>query len=669
MRLYQRLYRTILLLAGSLCAVHMTAAASTSAVKVDIPTEDRPNILFLVIEDTSPYLLPAYGNSAISTPNIDFLAENGLVFDNVFSNAPYCSPARSSLIAGSYATTYGTDWHRNNMIVPQEYFFPQYLKEAGYYTVNAGKTDYNITKAVQKEFYPKTWDGLSGYRSDDGQKPNASYNNAKRGDKPFFAQFNNHTTHMSRMTSVTVEAREASRLDLNALQLPPHLPDLPEVRADYALHLEGVEDADAWVGSFLDDLRERDLLDNTIIFFFSDHGGCLPRGKAFPFESGMKPGLIVYAPEKWQHLLPGSPGTHSRQLVEFVDFGPTLISLAGAELPDHLQGKPFMGPAAIKRKYAHAFRTNSEDHFDPSRVVADEQYFYLKNYTPYKRHGLKQSFQWGMPAQQAWDDYFYQGGAIDPFRSYYEVKAQEYLFDMSRDPSGIVNLADSPEHQSKLQELRAETARHIQESGDLGFFPRDIRDAFTDEGISLYEWVKNSDYPLAELHRLVEKSAAPTQKDLPDLLSYLQHERPEFRWWAYSGIAYLASQSELHLDTSGLLTAAKEETLGSLQAIAGEALVYLGQKEGLELLISSCQSGNTFAGSSLENIGDLALPAVEEIKDLASSAKSNRIRFQARSILIDFGMMDMEELYGAQDIEGFLKGHFHRVSHPSPTLP
>ncbi|AWW32698.1 hypothetical protein DN752_22540 [Echinicola strongylocentroti] len=631
--------------------------------------QEKPNILFLVIEDTSPYLLPAYGNEAIDTPNLNFLSDHGVTFDNVFSNAPYCSPARSSLISGSYATTYATDWHRNNMIVPMEYFFPQYLRQAGYYTVNAGKTDYNVTKSVQKEAYPVTWDGLSGYRSDDGKSPNATYNAVERGSRPFFAQFNNHTTHMSRMTSVTVDIREPLELAMEDVQLPPHVPDLPETRADYALHLEGVQDTDAWVGVFLEDLKKRKLLQNTIIFFFSDHGGCLPRGKAFPFESGMKPALIVYAPEKWKHLLPAKPGSRSDQLVEFVDFGPTLLSVAGSDVPDHMQGKAFMGKATTPRKYAYGFRTNSEDHFDPSRVVADERFYYIKNYTPYKRHGLKQSFQWGMPAQQAWDSYFYLGHPVEPFREYYEPKPQEYLFDMKRDPYGIINLAQDPAHGQKLQELRREAASHVQETGDLGFFPKDIRDEFTDSGKSLYQWVKDSNYDLKGMHDLVEKAASPQVDDMGDFLKGLSSERPEWRWWALSGIAYLAQEEKISEGSEEIMQQLSAENYQSVRAIAAEALVYLNAPKGLELLVEECKEGNTFAASSLENIGHRALPVMDEIRELAKTADAGRVRFQARSILINFGMMDMDELFTAKSIQRFIQGHRHRVSHPMPTIP
>ncbi|MCG8580604.1 MAG: sulfatase-like hydrolase/transferase, partial [Bacteroidales bacterium] len=195
-------------------------------------------------------MFPAYGNTDIKTPNLDFLAENGVVFDNAFANGPQCSPARSSLISGSYATSSGSDWHRNGNMVPQQYFFPQYLRQAGYFTVNAGKTDYNINKKAQKLYYPETWDLLSG--NINGKKLNVSYNDTARGKKPFFAQFNNATSHMSRITTVSVKNRVAPVINPDSVNLPPHVPDLPDIRSDYALHLDGIVNADKWVGLFLD---------------------------------------------------------------------------------------------------------------------------------------------------------------------------------------------------------------------------------------------------------------------------------------------------------------------------------------------------------------------------------------------------------------------------------
>ena len=629
---------------------------------------EKPNILFLVVEDASPYLYPAYGNPYIETPNLDRLAERGVVFTSAFANAPYCSPARSSLISGSYATTYGNDWHRNPHIVPGHYFFPQYLREAGYFTVNAGKTDYNVTRAVQREWYDVAWDKMSGYRNQN--RPNASYNDPDRGEKPFFAQFNNMTTHMSRINSVYMKNREPSRLDPNSIELPPHVPDMQELRSDYALHLDGVEDTDRWVGIFLQDLEERGLKDNTIIFYFSDHGGCLPRGKAFPYESGFTSALIISAPPKWQHLLPSEPGTLSDRLVEFADFGPTLLSIAGVKPPDHMQGRAFMGKYEQEpRNYSINFRTNTEDHFDPSRSVFTQDYQYIRYYTPYKIHALRQSYQWGMPGQMAWDSLFHFAGTYPEHQQYYLPKPMEMLFHRKNDPYNLINLAYDPAYAHLIAEFREVTSGHIRQTKDLGFFPRDVRDHFVEKGISLYEWVREHDYPFEALYQAVEKASEAKLEDIDFFRKISMHERPEIRFWAASGMANLAHKGLLARvpEELKLLT---EDEFGSVVALAAEALVYAGFiDEGLKVLIYQAFQNNTFATSSLEQLRRLVRPVLPQIKELAENSDHARIRFNARSILINFGELNMSELFEPNAVDNFLRAQRNRVENWAPTVP
>jgi len=632
--------------------------------------QERPNVLFLIIEDTSPYLLPPYGNEDIKTPNLDFLAKNGVVFSKAYSNGPQCSPARSSLISGSYSTTYGNDWHRNPHIVPGQYFFPQYLREAGYFTVNAGKTDYNVTKDVRRQFYPITWDKMSGYHSKTG-KPNVSYNDEERNGRPFFAQFNNMTTHMSRMTSVTVENREPSRLNPDSVNLPPHVPDLPDIRSDYALHLDGVRDADKWVGLFLDDLKNRKLLENTIVFFFTDHGGCLPRGKAFGYNTGHQAGLIIYAPEKWQHLLPAIPGTKTDRLVEFADFGPTLLSLAGVSPPEHMQGKPFMGKfEATARNYSFGFRTNTEDHFDPSRSVFTERFQYIKFYAPYMVHALRQSFQWGMPAQLAWDQHFLEGQVLPRHRQYYEPKPREMLFDIENDPYCLNNLADDPDFADVKQELIKEASTHIRETNDIGFFPKDVRNHFVNQGISHYEWIMDNDYPLDLLHDLVEKASWPSVDDVDYFTGLLTHGRPEIRYWATSGLAYLFQQGHYAQVPKTKILELLDDDFNSVSAIAGLALVYSGDvKKGMKALIQQGRECNGFAWSFIENSGALVRPFVDEIEEIAVNTNNRSVAFSARSVLINFGKMSMDQLIDERAEKSFIKNQKDRIKHWKPTLP
>ena len=250
----------------------------------------RPNFLWITIEDTSPNEFSCYGNTDIQTPEVDKLARRGVLFTRASATAPHCSPARSTLITGCYATTYGMDVHREQYETPDGIFYPAFLREAGYFCTNQDKTDYNTTRD-----HAVMWDECGS---------EATYNSPRRKPgQPFFSVFNTAATHMGRIRSITLEGRrdfKALGIDLATMKLPPHVPDLLAVRSDQAYQLEASRESSRWLGAFLDDLEARGLAEDTIVFFFSDHGGCLPRGKGYPFESGLRVPLVVYVPPKWQ---------------------------------------------------------------------------------------------------------------------------------------------------------------------------------------------------------------------------------------------------------------------------------------------------------------------------------------------------------------------------------
>lgn len=613
----------------------------------------KPNVLFLVIEDTSPYLFPTYGNASIKTPNIDWLASNGVVFDNAFANAPYCSPARSTLISGTQATVYGNDIHRQKHIQKEPYFLVKELTDNGYFTANCGKTDYNITGKETKELVDKAWSMNA---------KDATYNHPSRKDRPFFAQFNNIATHMSRMTTVTIDKRLKCKVDPETVKLPPHVPDLPEVRADYTLHLEGVQDIDKWVGVFIDDLKKQSLLDNTIVFFFSDHGGCLPRGKAYPYDTGHRVPLIVYAPEKYKNLLPAKQGERTDRMVSFDDFIPTVMSLAGIKKPPYITGKPFMGQYDEKpRDYVQTFRTNTENHYDASRGVHDKKFHYIKYYTPHKIHALTQTFQWQMPAQLAWDEFYMAGKASEDLSVYYKPHPVEALYDLSQDPFELQDLAEDPKYSEKLNELRMENVRYIREVKDLGFLSWELRAELAEKGVDAYTWIRENNYPLNDLIALAEKASSRDMEFLPFLVEHLTNERPSFRFWAVSGILNLAHQGLLTSIPKGIFDIMNQEEYLDISPLAAEILVRMGEPEkGLNFLMANFEN-NPFVFSSLENLWDLAAPLESELSKVAENSPDDKTRVKARSLLIKLGKLDISQLYEKKTIETKHKTYLNRV--------
>ncbi|MEM7109881.1 MAG: sulfatase, partial [Bacteroidota bacterium] len=604
---------------------------------------DKPNVLFLVVEDISPYLFPAYGNTDITTPNIDFLAENGVIFRNAFANAPHCSPARSTLISGTQATVYGNDIHRQKHHQSAKYFLPSLLRKAGYFTVNAGKRDYNINTASEA-LESQAWDL---------NQPVATYNDCLRKDKPFFGQFNNYATHMSRLTTIKLDKRLPYAVDPSILQLPFHVPDIPAMRADYALHLGGAQDIDEWVGIFIEDLEDRGLLENTIIFFFSDHGGALPRGKAFPFDTGNRVPLVVYAPKKYEHLLPSGPGQSTDRLVTFEDFLPTVMSMVGIEPPAHITGKPFMGEfKEAARDYAYTFRTNSGHHYDPSRTVYDNEGFhYIKYYTPYNYHGITQTFQWQMPSQLAWDQLVIDSLATPVHEAYYLPHPVEALFNLSNDPYETNNLAGDATYQTKLTELRKANENYIRRIKDLGFLTVNKRKDINAEGIDAYTWVRQTNYPIDSLIDLAEKASLGNVTQLSLFLEKSTSDKRSFRFWAAAGINTLAKQGEISTIPPEVYQLLGDRA-SEVAAVAAEILVRMGDEvKGLDELIS--RFSNPDFRSSLETLWDRAGPLEDQLDSIANDF-TNTVeghRIIARSILAKRKIGRMTDLYEQQTID------------------
>lgn len=617
--------------AYGLSALCLWAGASHGQATPERP--ERPNILWLTVEDISPYGFGCYGNEEVQTPHIDRLAAMGVRYLHASSVAPQCSPARSSIISGSYATTYGTDLHRTRQTVPLDrYLFPHYLREAGYFTTCAVKTDYNITEAMARKAYPANWDVLA---------TDASYNDPSRGnDQPFFAVFNNMRTHMQRLTSLTAEGRQI-RLDPDALTLPSHMPEHPDIRSDFALHLEGAEDIDRWVKIFLDDLEARGLAEDTLIFFYSDHGGCLPRGKAFPFNTGLHIPFIVYAPPRWQHLLDEPPGSVSDRLINFTDLAPTLFSLAGIEPLPHFQGKAFLGPyAAPRREYNFGFRSNTGPHFDPSRTASDGRFFYIRYFTPHIPHAQRQAFQWQMPAQMAYDQLFLDGALDDARAQYHLPKPTEMLFDLENDPWELNNLAGDPAHQEIRERMRRATYDHMIHSGDLGLFPPNIRFHYSrDTGI--WEYVRSINYPLKELIDVAWLAGEGDPGQVETLTSLLENERPEFRYWGASGLITLLQRGErtrLPEHTDALLHALMEDEFDEVSIVAAAALAHTDSEVALVRLYQHLHGPRAgHAGSHIEAMGERAAPLRQRLLNFLDYSGNDAAKRIVTSILINLG--------------------------------
>jgi len=643
-------------------AVIVTAAFQT---KAENKSSDKPNILWLTFEDTSWYEFGCYGNNQVKTPNIDALASEGIQFMNAWSVAPQSSPARSSLITGCYATTYGMDVHPRPFDTPKDIFSTQYLRENGYYCTNNNKTHYNTT--VDNTI---CWD-----ECDD----NASYNSVRRKkNQPFFAVFNTVTSHMGRVCTFHIDGRRdytQAGIYPEKLQLPPHVPDLYEIRSDYAGHLEAIQDVDEWVGLFVKDLKEKNLYDNTIIFVFSDHGGCLPRGKGYLYETGLRVPLIVYIPQKWQQLLSLKSGVKDCSLISFIDLGPTVLSLAGIKTPSFMQGRPMMGKYAFhqKKSIQFAFATNQLHHFMPMRAATDGRYKYIRSYIPYKQFALRNYYQWGMPSNMAWDKFVLLNcQANSLWLQPYQHHPTEMLFDLDSDPFELYNLADNPVYEKILIKFRTAVSKNIRQTKDLGFFLPTSR-----EDINLYNKVNKEKYDLERLYSIVEMASSANESDIPALTKALSSDDVNIRYWATVGFAKLGIM--------GLFTNIPKDFLQLLKdpdpyvaCEAAYAISYSNEfDQGIKRLVYPFKEEDRKIGYSLleclsldPKMKHLIQNYSKELKDKSESLPSKENEdagLMARGILVNLGYMDIKDVYGPNSYEQGLKlNRSRRTMKPTP---
>lgn len=438
----------------------LTCSASTWAAAS--PAE-RPNILWITCEDMSPDL-GCYGDAYAHTPTLDRLASQGARYTRVFTHAPVCAPSRSGLITGVYPTTLGTHHMRSQVPPPVEVrCFPAYLREAGYFCTNNSKTDYNF--AVPKD----AWD-QNGKRAHWRQRP--------RPEQPFFAVFNLLVTHESQARAApqqyeqnTARLAPGERHDPAKARLPAYYPDTPVVRRNWAMYCDNITAMDYQVADLLQQLDDDGLADRTVVFFYSDHGRGLTRGKRWLYDSGLHVPLLV----RWPGQI--APGTVVDDLTAFVDLAPTVLSIAGVKVPAHMQGQAFLGPAraARPRQYIYAARDRMDERYDMLRAVRDERFKYIRNFMPWLPYAQHVSYGEAMPILQEMRR-LAAAGQLTGARALFlrPQKPVEELYDCQADPDEIHNLADDPQHRAVLERLRAEQQRWSRETHDMGLLPEPV---------------------------------------------------------------------------------------------------------------------------------------------------------------------------------------------------
>lgn len=571
-----------------------TAPKSTAAAAVG---KDLPNILWLVSEDNGP-AMGCYGDAYADTPHLDKLAKDAIMYLHAFANAPVCAPARSTLITGVYPPSQGTQHMRSrNQLASHVRFYSEYLRDAGYFTSNCSKTDYNCS-AIPRG----AWDqcNRSGH-----------WRNRAKG-QPFFSIFNIGTTHES-----SLHRHGAIKHDPAKAKIAPYHPDTPVVRHAYAQLADRMTQMDAQMGKILKDLAADGLADSTIVFYYGDHGGAVARSKRFLYDSGTRVPMIVRFGKKYSHLASDKPGTKSDRIVSFVDLAPTLLSLAGVPIPKHMQGRAFQGKQATKPpQYAYLFRGRMDERYDMMRAVRDTKYKYVRNYMPHLPWAQYLNYLWRAPSMQSWQREYDAGRTRGPQNTFFQAKPMEELFDITVDPYEVNNLADDPKYHDVLLRMRKANNDFLLSNRDVGFLP-EAEFLARSKGSTPYDLARDAKkYDQAALMAAADIANQRDVKLLGKLRQMLKNSDSGVRYWAAIGCVALDAKAAPAADE---LAAALKDSSANVRVAAAEALVRIGKNAKAlaaltDELASSDQWVSLAAANALDNLDEKARPALAKMK-------------------------------------------------------
>lgn len=571
---------------------------------------ERPNILWITIEDLTP-MLGCFGDQVARTPNIDRLADSGVKYTNAYATAAVCSPARSCLLTGVFATSLGTQHLRSDTRVPDTIVpFPKILRNAGYYCTNNYKEDYNFNPV-------DVWDESS---------KSAHWRN-RNSDQPFFAVFNLETTHQSQIfgsESIYKQRFEKylpriERTNPASIDLPTYFFDTPEIRRLWARYYDNVQILDLQVQEIIDQLRQDGLMENTIIFFYSDHGTGMPRGKRALYDSGLKVPLIIVAPKKYQKELVLPAGTSEDRLVSFVDFAPTILNILDLPVPDFMQGKAFLGKnTEMENKYVFATSDRVDEAYEAVRSVRSGQYRYIRNLLPH------------LPLIQA--NYYSDQSEImkevyrvlesdpkmtaDQKSMWLKKRPVEELYDTKNDPFETNNLANDPAYSQVIQELREANNSLMKSTHDSGLAPESYMYEIS-EGTTPYEKLQDpTAYPMDKILTMLDK-LYKAGADVNEVITYLNDPHPLINYWT---IIWLQYQEHLAPEVVQKLQQMIERPESFVSISAAETLCkYDHTEKALDVLVSALRSENPYnllmAARAIELLGSKTAPAKDAIME------------------------------------------------------
>lgn len=595
------------------------AAALPAAAAMADQARKTPNILWISCEDISPHL-GCYGEKYAMTPNIDQFAKEGVRYTRAFTVHGVCAPSRSGIITGMYPSETGAVNMRCSATIPEPIkCFPEYLRQAGYYCTNNSKQDYNFKtpKAV--------WDESS----------NQAHWQKRPENKPFFAVFNFTETHESRLwNSADFDNTHPKRLNKSEWQkpenmtVPPIYPDVPAVRQDLARLFERITEFDYYVKDRIDEIKAAGLYDDTIIFIWSDHGNGLPRAKRWLYDSGTLSPLLVRVPEKFRTADQAKPGTVDHQLVNFIDFGPTVLNLAGIAAPEHMRGQAFLGKNLPgQRPYIFGARQRIDELYDMVRSVRDKRYRYVVNFMPYMPYLPYLNYAENCNTMKAMRQLHAEGKLRDVQGQWMaDHRPPEELYDLDNDPWETRNLASDPACEDVKKQLRQALADWMIETRDTGLLAEPEMIHLAKEVGGEYNIFRQPGGAerVKKLTQLALISTDPQPCDRPGIKAASTDEDPAARYWAV--LAMRTSPD----NTEQLLTAATDDN-PSVRIAAAWSLALSGkQKDAVAVLEKELKQVNQqeenlhFAINVLIQCGPAAQTALQTVKTLRQAREKTR---------------------------------------------
>jgi len=587
----------------------------------------RPNIVWIVAEDASPHI-GCFGETAIKTPNLDRLAGEGIRFANAFTTAPVCSTSRSALITGMYQTALGAHNHRSqhmgvkgggNVAFYESYrlpepvrLVPQFFKEAGYFVSLQGKiegSDYAhlggepTGERLAKTDYNFVWDHTVYDDTDWRRCPK---------DRPFFAQI--------MLRGGQNRPRGEGGVDPGLVKLPPCYPDHPTLRQNWAGYLNSWVQADREVGVILNDLDAADVAENTVVFFFTDHGLTHVRGIQFLYDEGMRVPLILRFPNGRQKA------TVQRDLVLHIDVAATSLALASIPIPETMHGVDLFADDYHPRRMIVSARDRCDETVDIIRCVRTERYKYIRNFLPHLPHTQPNRFKDRNPVLKVMRQ-LHAEGQLNPLQSpaFSPTRPAEELYDLDSDPYETRNLADRSEHHEVLLRLRGRLYEWMIDSNDLGLIPEPILEELgRKHGNKYYVLQQAGNRDL--VRQIIELIEAGQRGDREVLYGALSSDRPSLRYWAATSLGNSGDA-----DVVDRLAGCFSDESPAVRVAAAMATCKLKKSDrAVKLLGREVNNDNLIVGMyairALEQVPDQA----HVVKDTIENAKNSPYEFTRR---------------------------------------